>query len=73
MISIEAVGCHLERAARFDQQVAFGMRKESCKAATAEQDSLPSGSQEGGVQLKCGRLHHVTTVVGCFCEGHMHM
>lgn len=65
MVSVEAVGCHQERAARFAQQLAFGMRKEALKTTASEQDSLPSGSQEDHLQLKCGRLQQVTAVVGC--------
>lgn len=64
VVSVEAVGCHQERAARFAQQVAFGMRKEALKATASEQDSLPSGSQEDRLLLKCGRLQQVTAVVG---------
>ena len=64
--SIEAVGCHQERAARYDQQVAFGMRKEVCKAAKAKQDSSLVGDKVDPVELKCGRLQHITSVVGCY-------
>ena len=67
MTSIEAVGCHQERAARYDQQVAFGLRKEVRKKTAKEtSDSLLVGSKVDPTELKCGRLQHITAVVRCY-------
>ena len=63
VISVEAEGCHQDRAARFAQQVAHGMRKEACKALAVEQGSQLSENKGDYMQLKCGKLQHVTAVV----------